>query len=262
MLFTMGKNKLRPILRSSICFVFWMAVWYILSGLLDRALVLPPPHAVFGKLISLLPTSDFWMACLGSVFRIFAGLLIGIAIGVLLAVVCTWHLLVNAVFEPLVSVIKATPVASIIILMLFVIAKNFVPMVAALLMVIPIVFVNVKKGIAAVPVSQKEVADIYDFHFIKRMKYLILPSVFPYFSVACRSALGLAWKAGIAAEVICYPKHSIGANLNNAKVYLESEELYAWTIVVIVISVLIEKGIVSFLELLMKKGGAARADAL
>ena len=87
-------------------------------------------------------------------------------------------------------------------------------------------------------------------------------SVFPYFSAACRSALGLAWKAGIAAEVICYPKHSIGANLNNAKVYLESEELYAWTIVVIVISVLIEKGVVALLDLAMKKGGEERAEAL
>ncbi len=258
----MANHKLRVFLRGVICFVFWMAVWYIFAALLNRALVLPTPLAVFQKLFSLLPTAGFWQACAGSVFRIFAGLLMGIAIGVLLASLCAANTLMDAIFAPLVSVIKATPVASIIILMLFVMAKGFVPMVAALLMVIPIVFGNVKKGIAAVPAEQNEVAMIYGFGFRKRLKYLILPSVFPYFSAACRSALGLAWKAGIAAEVICYPKHSIGANLNNAKVYLESEELYAWTIVVIVISVLIEQGIVSLLELLMKKGGAERADAL
>lgn len=258
----MENNKLRSVIRGAICFAFWMAVWYGLSAALGRALVLPTPLAVFGKLISLLPTCDFWMSCAGSIARIFAGLLAGIAAGVLLASLCAANKLMNAIFSPLVSVIKATPVASIIILMLFVMAKGAVPMVAALLMVIPIVFGNVKKGIAAVSEDISEVAEIYEFGFGKRLKYLILPSVFPYFSAACRSALGLAWKAGIAAEVICYPKHSIGANLNNAKVYLESEELYAWTIVVIVISVLIEKGVVALLDLAMKKGGAGRAETL
>lgn len=259
----MVKNKtIKAFIRGAICFAFWMAVWYILSAALGRALVLPTPFAVFGRLLSLLPTADFWLACLGSVLRIFVGLIAGILAGVLLASLCAVSKLMEAIFEPLVTVIKATPVASIIILMLFIMAKSAVPMVAALLMVIPIVFGNVKKGITSVPVDLSEVAEMYDFGFGKRMKYLVLPSVLPYFSAACRSALGLAWKAGIAAEVICYPKYSIGANLNNAKVYLESEELYAWTIVVIVISVLIEKGVVSLLDLVMKKGGVSRAEAL
>ncbi len=259
----MVKNKtIKAFIRGAICFAFWMAVWYILSAALGRALVLPTPFAVFGRLLALLPTADFWLACLGSVLRIFVGLIAGILAGVLLASLCAVSKLMEAIFEPLVTVIKATPVASIIILMLFIMAKSAVPMVAALLMVIPIVFGNVKKGITSVPVDLSEVAEMYDFGFGKRMKYLVLPSVLPYFSAACRSALGLAWKAGIAAEVICYPKYSIGANLNNAKVYLESEELYAWTIVVIVISVLIEKGVVSLLDLVMKKGGVSHAEAL
>ncbi len=259
----MVKNKtIKAFIRGAICFAFWMAVWYILSAALGRALVLPTPFAVFERLLSLLPTADFWLACLGSVLRIFVGLIAGILAGVLLASLCAVSKLMEAIFEPLVTVIKATPVASIIILMLFIMAKSAVPMVAALLMVIPIVFGNVKKGITSVPVDLSEVAEMYDFGFGKRMKYLVLPSVLPYFSAACRSALGLAWKAEIAAEVICYPKYSIGANLNNAKVYLESEELYAWTIVVIVISVLIEKGVVSLLDLVMKKGGVSRAEAL
>ncbi len=258
----MENKRLRSVIRGLICFVFWMAVWYLLAVILDRALVLPTPDAVLKTLLLLVPTSDFWLASAGSVVRIFFGLVLGVACGVVLAALCSANRLCNAIISPLVSVIKATPVASIIILMLFVMAKGAVPVVAALLMVIPIVFGNVKKGIASVPAELSEVAKVYGFGFGKRLRYLILPAVFPYFSAACRSALGLAWKAGIAAEVICYPKYSIGANLNNAKVYLESEELYAWTIVVIVISVLIERGVVSLLDLLMKKGGDAHADAL
>ena len=105
-------------------------------------------------------------------------------------------------------------------------------------------------------------ADVFGFGFGKRLKYCIFPSAFPYFSAACRSALGLAWKAGIAAEVICTPKYSIGLNLNDAKIYLESEALYAWTIVVVVMSVLIEKGVIHILDRFVKKGGMANVKTL
>ena len=134
-------------------------------------------------------------------------------------------------------------------------------MVASLLMVIPIVFVNVRRGIDSVPASEREVAQVYGFGFGKRLRYLTLPSVLPYFSAACRSALGLAWKAGVAAEVICTPKNSIGGKLYDAKIYLESEELYAWTIVVILLSVLIEKVFVLALDRLSRKGGVSGAEA-
>ena len=92
------------------------------------------------------------------------------------------------------------------------------------------------------------------------LKYCIFPAVLPYFSAACKSSLGLAWKAGIAAEVICTPIHSIGVKLSDAKVYLESEALFAWTIVVIGLSILIEKFVVYLLELFAKKGGDADAE--
>ncbi len=257
------ENKIaKKLLRGVLCLAFWLLAWQIFSAVLGRVTVLPTPFAVLKKLIELLDTSKFYLDCLFSLARIFVGLLFGIFAGVFLAAFCSAFKLFDGVFSPAVSVIKATPIASIIILMLFVMEKSFVPMVAAMLMVVPIVFGNVRRGIASVSTEQKEVAEVFGFTFGKRLKYCLLPSVLPYFSAACRSALGLAWKAGVAAEVICTPKHSIGVNLNDAKVYLQSEELYAWTIVVVVMSVLIEKGIIFLLDILVKKGGAANVKTL
>ena len=207
-------------------------------------------------------TGRFYLDCLYSLARIFAGLILGIVGGALIAALCAWMGLFDSVLSPAVAVIKATPIASIIILMLFVMEKSYVPMVAAMLMALPIVFSNVRKGISSVPAEQREVADVFGFGPLKRLKYCLLPSVIPYFSAACRSSLGIAWKAGIAAEVICTPKYSIGLNLNSAKVYLESEELYAWTIVVVVMSVLIEKGVIFGLDRLVKKGGLKNVKTL
>lgn len=257
----MGNKLPARILRGILCLAFWIFVWQMLALAVRRALVLPTPLAVAKTLLALLGEGEFYLVCLWSLGRIFAGLLIGLLAGVLLAACCAASRLADALVSPVISVIKATPIASVIILMLYVIGKSAVPMVATLLMVIPIVFMNVRRGIGAVPESMREVAAVYGFGRGKRMRYLILPSVLPYFAAACRSALGLAWKAGIAAEVICTPALSIGNALHDAKIYLESEALYAWTIVVVLLSVLIEKGVVLLLYHLSEKGGVSVAEA-
>ena len=257
----MGNKLPLRILRGILCLAFWIFVWQMLALAVRRVLVLPTPLAVAKTLGSLLSDGEFYLVCLWSLGRIFAGLLIGLFAGLLLAALCAASKFADALISPAISVIKATPIASVIILMLYVIGKGAVPMVATLLMVIPIVFVNVRRGIAAVPEPMREVAAVYGFGLRKHVRYLILPSVLPYFVAACRSALGLAWKAGIAAEVICTPDLSIGDKLHEAKIYLESEALYAWTIVVALLSVLIEKGVVLLLSRLSEKGGVGVAEA-
>lgn len=257
----MDKSRISKALRLIGCLAFWLLVWYLLSLAVNRVLVLPTPLAVLKRLCVLMGSREFYISCLWSVLRIFAGLSLGVILGILLSSLCVVSKTADALISPIISVIKATPVASVIILMLYVLGKGAVPMIASLLMVIPVVFMNVRRGIEAVPVGEKEVAAIYGFGFGKRLKYCILPSVLPYFNAACRSALGLSWKAGIAAEVICNPQNAIGGKLYEAKIYLETEELYAWTVVVILLSFLIEKGIVILLDRFTRKGGAAVVTA-
>ena len=57
----------------------------------------------------------------------------------------------------------------------------------------------------------------------------------------CGTGIGIGWKAGIAAEVLGLPKNSIGKALYNAKIYLEMPDLFCWTAVIILLSLLFEK---------------------
>ena len=66
-------------------------------------------------------------------------------------------------------------------------------------------------------------------------------TVMPFFRSACLSSIGLGWKAGIAAEVLTVPKHSIGRMIADSKLYLLTEELFAATLVVIILSLLLQK---------------------
>ena len=83
-----------------------------------------------------------------------------------------------------------------------------------------------------------------------------IPSIKPFFLAAVNSAMGMAWKAGIAAEVICPYKYSIGTALHDSKIYLETTELFAWTAVTVILSVLLEKLVLS----VVRKGGGSRAQ--
>ena len=86
-----------------------------------------------------------------------------------------------------------------------------------------------------------EMARVFRIPLLRRIRCIALPQVAPYFRAGCALGLGLCWKAGVAAEVIGMPVPSIGERLQQAKVYLDTPELFAWTLVIVLISVGFEK---------------------
>lgn len=151
-------------------------------------------------------------------------------------------------FSPLLTVVRATPVASFIMLTLLFLGRETVPPFIVFLMVLPIVWANVSEGLKTVDRGLKEVCDLYGLSFSRKMKILYMPHCMPYFSAGVMTSLGLAWKAGIAAEVLCTPKASIGKMVYDARVYLESAEVFAWTLVVVLLSLVLEQILKYFLK--------------
>ena len=71
----------------------------------------------------------------------------------------------------------------------------------------------------------------------------------------------MGWKAGIAAEVLTVPPLSIGKNIFEAKLYLETTELFAWTLTVILLSLVIERILLRLVGHIGQKGGGDAAGA-
>ncbi|MBQ0125169.1 MAG: ABC transporter permease subunit [Clostridiales bacterium] len=239
---------MKKILRAILCAVIWIGIWELVSLAVSQSVILPSPAATAKKLIELLGEKEFHVSCITSLVRIFAGFLIGTALGIAFAALS--HIGAEFIISPAVTVIKSTPVASIIIVMLFLIGKDKVPTVSVLLMVLPVIYANVLKGLRSPDKNMAEVAKVYGFSRAKKLKYCTLPAVIPFFSAGVKTSIGLAWKAGIAAEVICTPKISLGTLLYDAKIYLESEELFALTAAVIILSLIIEKALVFIIDVL------------
>ena len=221
--------------------VFWLAIWQIVAVAINQDIVLTSPIQTIQTLLSLAQLREFWVSIGLSLLRIFVGGALAFTFGSLLAFLSFRYKLVKLLFEPLISTIKSIPVASFVILLLIWVRTPYLSISISFLMALPIIYIAVLEGLLGTDQKLIEMANVYQIHGWHRVKAIYLSQLMPSLKTATSLAMGFCWKSGIAAEVIGLPTFSIGEHLYNAKVYLDTPALFAWTLVVIVMSVLGEK---------------------
>lgn len=231
---------MKKFLWSTLTLLFWAGVWYACALLVNQPLLLPGPAETAKAWWQLAGTVNFWKSTGTTMLRVLIGHGAAVIVGSLLALLCAFFALPRRLFSPLRTVIRATPVTSFIILVLIWLQRGHVPVFISFLTVLPIMWTGVEEGLRGTDEQLLEMAAAYDFSHWKKLRYIYWPSVKPHFLTSWLNGLGFSWKSGVAAEVIALPAFSVGKNLNDAKVYLERENLFAWTITVIVLSMALE----------------------
>lgn len=239
------RNK---IMHKVLITAIWIGIWQIIYIKVDKEILIVSPFAVARRLLELSRTRMALINALETVFRVFTGFLLALIVGTALAVATSASKVLYDFLYPAISIIKATPVASFIILALVWMQSNTVPVFISFLMVLPVVWGNVIEGIKKTDIQLIEMSKVYKFGIIKRLRFIYIPSVMPYFMASVTVGIGLSWKAGVAAEVLSIPKFSIGSRLYDSKIYMNTEDLFAWTLIVILLSILIEILLVRFIK--------------
>ena len=242
-------------LSGAVSALFWLLIWQGIYMFVGQSILVPSPLSVFQKLVEFCGESAFWISVAVSLFRVLSGLLLGTLLGAGIAVLTAKSSVLKALFSPVLHIIKATPVASFIILAILWLNVENVPVFTAMLIVLPTIWANVEKGILSVDADLLQMGKAFGLSKKEAFFRITVPSVRPYVIAALNSAVGMAWKAGIAAEVICPYKDSIGSALHDSKIYFETVDTFAWTAAVVLLSVLLEK----LLLRLTSKGGRAHA---
>ncbi|NTU89937.1 MAG: ABC transporter permease subunit [Actinobacteria bacterium] len=235
------KRFFLPVLRTIGVLSFWLAILMVLAMLVDEELLLPYPTVVIERFFTLIITSDFWLITGASLLRILLGFASGMITGLVLAV---WMHSSRAAFyllSPLIKIIRTTPVASFSILALIWITSARLSIFISFLMVLPIAWANTTAALESTDKELLEMAKLYRISRYQIWRKIYVPTLKPYFLAAAVTGIGFAWKAGITAEVIATPGLAIGHELNNAKIYLETPDVFVWTIVVVLLSVMFEK---------------------
>jgi NitT/TauT family transport system permease protein len=217
-----------------------MLIWHGAAFFLAKPLILPSPQAALANLILLIGAGDFWRHVAATLSRgLFAfGLSFGIAIA--LGLPAGKFQGVEALLRPVMVCLRSTPSMSFILLALLWFRGSNVPIFVIILVVLPLLFQNVIEGIRSIDLELLEMATLYRVKKSRLLLKFYLPSVTPFLAAGVQSGLGLTWKVAIAAEVLAYPTWGIGTQMDNARVYLQTETVFAWTVAVIGIGLLFD----------------------
>jgi len=222
-------------------FVFWLLVWQAVYLHVGRPILVVSPLATFTRISEMVVTPIFWLTVRGTTERVIQGVLLAFCVGTILAVLTKRFKLIRTLCEPILGMFRAMPSASIIILALVWLPTFRVPLFIVFMVVTPIIWANVFEGLGTVDIKLLEMAKIFRWGFWKRCKYVYMPHLAPFVASALSTAFGQGFRTAIGSEVIARPPNSMGRMIYDSRIYFQTINLFAWTIAVLVVSVVIVK---------------------
>lgn len=232
---------------------FWLAVWQAAALIWKDSLVFVGPAAMLASLARQLVTGTFWISVGNSSLHIAGGFLTAFAGAFLLAGAAYRLPLLEALLEPVIAVQKSVPVASFVVLLLLLAGAGKLSFLIVILMAFPILYTNIKDGLRQADPAMLEMAAVFEMPLWNRLRFIYRPALWPHLMSGAKIAAGMSWKAGVAAELIGIPDRSVGERLYMAKIYLDTESLFAWTLVIIVLGAVSERLLLKGLEGLAPK---------
>lgn len=221
--------------------LFWLIVWFVLALAVDNDILLAKPQSVGKTFLKLIVTVSFWKTIAGSLLRISAGFVLGLLAALLLAALSFRFPLAEELLAPLIALMKTVPVASFVVLLLIWWGSSALAAAICFLVVFPNLYINVLEGLRNADRKLLEMATVFQMPRMHRFIYIYRPALRPFVESGLKLSLGMSWKSGVAAEVIGTPVHSIGGELYLSKVYLDTPGVLAWTAVIILLSLCLEK---------------------
>ena len=216
--------------------LFWIAVWQLAASAIRNDIIFAGPADVVRSLFALLPTADFREAVAMSFGKIILGFLTAFLLGILSGSLAFRFPALGELFAPLIMLIKSIPVASFVILALIWIGSENLSVLISFLVVFPMIYINTIAGLKSTDKKLLEMAQVFRVPWKRRLRMIYLPAIRPFLLAGSATALGMSWKAGVAAGVIGVVSGSIGERLYDAKIYLQNADLLAWTVVIVAMS--------------------------
>lgn len=235
----------------------WIAVPFIVSAAVGNELIIPNPVSILVRLYELCLTHQFRVTIVHSLLRVLTGTVISVIAGLLAALAASQSSFIRLLLYPLNAVVKATPIVSFIFIAYIIFNKNIglLPVFIVALIVFPVVYNAVLNALMNIDKDQLEVAKVFGCTKVEKLRFILLPTMFNAFVASSETALGLGWKSGIAAEALAAAPSliAIGTEISNAKLFLETRDQFAWTLTIIITSMIMEAGFSAIMKRVKEK---------
>ena len=239
---------MRKHMRKAVIILFWLIVWQIAAVWTDNTILLVGPVQVLRAFVENMMQPDFFKTVLYSFARIGLGFFLALCVGLLLGALSYHFSIAEELAVPVMAALKSIPVASFVVLLLIWFGSSKLSFFISFLIVFPNVYVNTISGLKSADEKLLEMARVFDVGRTNRFFYIYRPALMPYLDSCLKISLGMSWKSGVAAEVIGLPDYSLGEQLYMSKIYLDTAGLFAWTLLIILISFLFEKVVLKLVK--------------
>lgn len=241
-------ERMKAVAAAGAVAAFWLAVWMLVAALVAQPLILPGPGAVALTLLRLVCDGGTWAILVGSGARILGGLALAAVCGGALAGISSRSRAFAHLVAPALSFVKATPVACVVVLLLIWLGSARVSIAAVFLMALPGVYFSLAEGLAQ---ANKPLKQMFRLHGVRGWRLFCAHTwreVLPFVLSCARAVIGMSWKAGVAAELIGMATDTVGERIYQAKLLIETADLLAWTVLVVVASWACERVLVWLLR--------------
>ena len=241
-------ERMKAVAAAGAVAAFWLAVWVFVAALVAQPLILPGPGAVVVALLRLVCDAGTWAILAGSGARILGGLALAAVCGGVLAGISSHSRAFARLVAPALSFVKATPVACVVVLLLIWLGSARVSIAAVFLMALPGVYFSLVEGLTQ---ADKPLEQMFRLHGVRGWRLFcahIWREVLPFVLSCARAVIGMSWKAGVAAELIGMAVGTVGERIYQAKLLIETADLLAWTVLVVMASWACERVLVWLLR--------------
>lgn len=241
-------ERMKAVAAAGAVAAFWLAAWMLVAALVAQPLILPGPGAVVVALLRLVCDAGTWAILAGSGARILGGLALAAVCGGLLAGISSRSRAFARLVAPALSFVKATPVACVVVLLLIWLGSARVSIAAVFLMALPGVYFSLVEGLTQ---ADKPLEQMFRLHGVRGWRLFcahIWREVLPFVLSCARAVIGMSWKAGVAAELIGMAVGTVGERIYQAKLLIETADLLAWTVLVVMASWACERVLVWLLR--------------
>lgn len=221
--------------------LLWLVAWQAVAGLVGSDLLLPGPVETVAALARLCVTAEFWRVVACSTLAIVGGFLVAFTLGCALGALAAQRPAVDVLLEPAVSALKTVPVACVVVVLLLWVGTGGVTWACVFLVAFPAFYASMRGAVRSLDRGRLDALRLMGVGSVRRALAAGWPGVAPGLAVTAASAVGMSWKAGVAAELIGLVDGTLGERVYQAKLLLETSDLFAWTVVVVLLAWLAER---------------------
>lgn len=239
----MKDNKLKKygnIIYPCIAAAAMLLLWFAAAAIIDKPLLLPTPAETVSELLLLLKSPLYWKAVSGTAGRSLLSFLIAVFSAAASSAAARFAPALEKLLDPVVTVLRAVPTMSIILITLIWLSSSVSPMLIAFLITFPILYQNFLAALKGVDGRLIEMCKVFKVSKSETVKSLYFPAVLPAALATVKSTVSLSLKVTIASEVMAQTRLSMGVYMQQSTIFFETGRLLAWTVSAVLLSYLLE----------------------